>query len=113
MKRSQQKRIGIEAKVLRFMRQSRGISQKQAAIKCSVSEQAVGHYENGRMDVSPLRLARFLEVYGYAFSEYEEFVIKGKTIPVLSIKQECIHLLEKVDEAKLRTVLSVLQGFTQ
>jgi transcriptional regulator with XRE-family HTH domain len=110
MKRSQQKKIGIEAKIIRFMRQSRGISQKQAARKCSVSEQAVGHYENGRMDISVVRLARFLETYSYTFSEYEEY-LKGKPLPLLSLKEECISLLAKIDDAKLKTVHAVLIGF--
>jgi transcriptional regulator with XRE-family HTH domain len=112
MKRSQQKKIGKSARTIRFMRLSRGITQKQAATQSGISEQSVGHYENGRMDISPLRLARFLEVYGYAFSEYEAY-IQGKDIPVFGLKQECIHLIEKLNNAELKTVLLLLQGFTQ
>ena len=109
-KRSQEKRITVQCKTLRFMRGARKISQKEAARRCSVSEQAIGHYENGRMDISPMRLEQFLRVYGFTRFEYEEYV-NGKPIPVLSVREDCVNILGRIDENKLRAVHAVLVSF--
>ena len=76
-KRSQEKKITLQCKVIRYMRLSRGISQRDAARQCGISEPAVGHYENGRMDISPARLEQFLRVYGYTF----DLLIVFLTVP--------------------------------
>lgn len=106
-KRSQERKITIQSKTIRYMRISRRVSQREAARQCGISEPAIGHYENGRMDVSTERLEQFLRVYTYTRQEYEEY-IAGKPIPVLSIRDECISLLGKIDETKLRAVHAVL-----
>lgn len=110
-KRSQERRITVQSKVVRFMRLSRKISQREAARQCHISEPAIGHYENGRMDISPARLEQFLKAYGYTRPEYDEY-INGKPIPVISVRDECISLLGKIDETKLRAVYAVLASFT-
>lgn len=109
-KRSQEKKITMQCKVIRFMRVSRRISQREAARKCNISEPAIGHYENGRMDISASRLEQFLRVYGYTQREFEEYT-SGKPIPVLSVRDDCISLLGRIDEIKLRAVHAVLSSF--
>lgn len=110
MKRSQQKRVTLDAKIVRYMRVSRGISQREASRKCSLSEAAIGHYEHGRMEVSAIRLAQFLKAYGYTMEEFEEYK-SGKPIPVVSVKDECVNLLNRIDDQKLRAVYGVLTSF--
>ncbi len=110
MKRSQEKRITLLTKVIRFMRISRGISQKEAAKRCGLSEQAIGHYEHGRMAISPVRLTAFLDAYGFTLRELDEY-LAGKPIPVVSVKDECVLLLDRIDETKLRAVHALLASF--
>lgn len=110
-KRSQEKKITSQAKILRFMRLTRGLSQKRVAILCDLSEQAIGHYENGRMDISAHRLERFLAAYRFNAEEYAEYLSGKKEIPVLKLKDECTQLLDRIDESKLKTIHSVLLGF--
>jgi hypothetical protein len=43
-------------------------------------------------------------------AEFEEFMT-GKPIPILNLKKECITLLDRIDDAKLRAVQAVLMGF--
>ena len=73
-KRSQQKLITKEATVFKFMRLSRGISQSKAAQECGISVAAIGHYENGRMEISEDREEQFLEIYRYTSKEYKEYL---------------------------------------
>ena len=92
------------------MRLSRGISQRETGRRCDISEAAVGHYENGRMDVSSERLRQFLTLYGYALAEFDDYV-NGKPLPVISVKDECLRLLNALDEQKLRAIHAVLVSF--
>ena len=107
MKRSSKKKITKKARVLRHIRVSAGISQREAGRKCSISEAAVGHYENGRMDVSEERLAQFLVAYKCSMNEFNA-LMADQQIPIFSVKEECIVLLRKLEESKLRTVHTVI-----
>lgn len=108
-KRSCEKRITLASKIVRYMRISRGISQRESARRCDVSEQAIGHYEQGRMDISPARLDQFLAAYNYTKEEFAEY-LNGKPVPI-DLKEDCISLLNRIDENKLRAVHAVLISF--
>ncbi|MDZ4677936.1 MAG: helix-turn-helix transcriptional regulator [Oligoflexia bacterium] len=92
------------------MRLSRSVSQERAALMIGCSESAIGHYETGRMDISELRLKQFLKTYRYGKDDFDEYM-NGRPIPI-SLKDECVGLLNKLDETKLKAVHSVLLGFT-
>lgn len=109
-KRSQERRITRRAQVIRYLRVSRRISQRDAARLCGCSEQAVGHYENGRMDVSDERLATMLKAYGYSYDEFAAYMA-GKEITV-DLKAECIAILSQLDEARIKLVYGLLTNFT-
>jgi transcriptional regulator with XRE-family HTH domain len=110
MKRSQEKRITLKCKILRYMRISKGIAQARAALAADCSEPAIGHYETGRMGISEARLERLIKFYGYTLGDFEEF-LSGRPLPVINLKDECVSLLEKIDETKLKAVHAVLVSF--
>jgi len=110
-KRSNQKIVTRRAQIIRFMRLSRNISQRQAALLCQCSEQGIGHYENGRMDISDTRLEIMLNAYGYTNDQFNEF-LSGKEIPT-DFRNECISILAGLDETKLRLIHGVLLNFTK
>jgi len=112
MKRSQQKRITLKSKVIRYMRVSKRIAQSRAALAADCSEAAIGHYETGRMGISEERLTKLIKFYGYSFEDFQEF-LKGKPLPVISLKDECVSLLDHIDDTKLRAVHAVLTSFVQ
>jgi predicted transcriptional regulator len=111
LKRSYQKQITLQSKILRYMRISRSMSLRAAATALRLSNSAICQYEQGRMDVSSERVLELVRLYGYSDTEFHEFMA-GKPIPILSIKDECVQLLDRIDETKLRTVHAVLLGFT-
>jgi transcriptional regulator with XRE-family HTH domain len=110
MKRSQQKRMTLKSKIIRYMRVSKGISQARAALAAGCSDQAIGHYETGRMDISEERLSKLIKFYGYSQNGFEMF-LKGTPLPVLNLKGECILLLDHIDDTKLKAVYAVLTSF--
>jgi transcriptional regulator with XRE-family HTH domain len=111
LRRSYHKRVTLQSRVLRYMRISRSMSLRAAATSLGLSNSAICQYEQGRMDVSSERVLELVRLYGYSDAEFREFMA-GKQIPILSIKDECVQLLDRIDEAKLRTVHAVLLGFT-
>lgn len=93
------------------MRVSKKISQPDAARAAGCSPQAIGHYENGRMDIPEVRLRRLLVLYGFTNEEFLEY-LNGKPIPLISVKDECLQLLDQIrNEDKLRAVHTVLKSF--
>lgn len=109
-KRSQIKLYSIEAKILRYMRMSKRISMKEAGRRNGCSDSAIAHYEQGRMGISSSKIGKFVESYGFTESEWLA-VISGKPLPVISIKDECFELIDRLDETKLRAVHALLQSF--
>jgi len=112
MKRSQQKRLTHQSKILQFMRRSKRIPMREAGRRINFSASTISHIEQGRMDVSAERIQLLVESYGYTMPEFEEYMA-GKTIPVLSIKEECFSLIDQLDESKLRAVHGMLVGFAR
>lgn len=110
-KRSNEKVITIHSKVIRFMRLSKRISQPSAAKAAGCSSQAIGHYENGRMEIPRSRAIRLVEHYGFQWEEFEEFT-GGKPLPIIDLKDECYGLLDRIQsEEKLRAVHIILMSF--
>ncbi len=109
-KRSQIRRGSPESKIIRYMRMSRGIPMRAAGRLIGASDSLISHLETGRLDLSPARITQLVEAYGYTMEEFEEYQA-GKPIPVLSIKDECIGLLDRLDDTKLRAVHAVLVSF--
>lgn len=111
MKRSQQKIITTKSKIIRFMRISKKISQPDAARSAGCSPQAIGHYENGRMDIPENRLRRLLTLYDFTFEEFNEY-LSGKPVPMVNVKDECLQLIDQIrNEEKLRAVHTILKSF--
>ena len=110
MKRSQKKIVTRTSKILRFMRVSRHVSMREAARSCGISVSAINHYEQGRMDVSESRTWQLCGAFGYSQSEFRT-LLDGGEIPISDYKRECLGLIERIDDKKLRTVHAVLTGF--
>ena len=111
VKRSQKKIITTKSKIIRFMRISKKISQPDAAKVAGCSPQAIGHYENGRMDIPEVRLNRLLAAYDYSMTEFLEH-LNGKPIPMINVKDECLQLIDQIsNEEKLRAIHTILKSF--
>lgn len=110
-KRSNEKIITIQSKVLRYMRLSKGLSQPAAAKAAGCSPQAIGHYENGRMEIPLARSQRLVEFYGFQWAEFQEYT-NGKPLPVIDLKDECYGLLDRIySEEKLKAIHTILKSF--
>ena len=111
-KRSNEKKITIHSRVIRYMRLVKRISQPVAAQAAGCSAAAIGHYENGRMDIPENRARKLVACYGFEWDDFEAYV-GGQPLPMLNLKDECYGLLDRIQsEEKLRAVHTILASFT-
>ena len=70
-RRSYQKKITKECRVLKSLRRQKGITQDNASFLCGYSRPTIGHIENGRIELPPERIKHILECYGLKYSDFE------------------------------------------
>lgn len=92
------------------MRLSRNRSLRWVGNQTNYSDSAIHHFEQGRLDLKPETIMQLLAVYNYSFEEFKMYV-NGKPLPVISIKDECVRLIHRLDESKLRAVHAFLTTF--
>tara|TARA_R110002072_G_scaffold276051_1_gene437274 strand:- start:2437 stop:3075 length:639 start_codon:yes stop_codon:yes gene_type:complete len=108
-RRSYQKIVTKECKILRSMRRVKNISQDKASSLCGYSRATIGHIENGRIEISINRAKHIVKAYGYSFSDYEKNL--SKTEQRDSIIDSCLEKIEHLDDNKLELVKNLLESF--
>ncbi len=109
MKTIHQKKITQEAIILRHMRHTRQLSLNQAGRLIGITGSAVAHFEQGRTTLSRARIETFLEAFRYTRDEYLEF-FDNDSLPI-NLRDECLGIVKRLDEAKLQAVHAVLVNF--
>lgn len=107
--RKYQKEITKAARVLKILRGLRGWTQPQAAEKCGWSRSCIDHLENGRVEITEDKITHILRSYGCTRSLYEELF----EAPILrdEVVGDCVEILTKLDNDKLRAVKALLDNF--
>lgn len=106
-RRSDKKVMTKEASLLKFMRESRHLSMRRVAPILGLSEATVNHSENGRRDLDEKMIKRFLKVYGYSWEEFKQMLDGEIEVPD-HIRSECIDIINRLEERKLKTVRAFL-----
>jgi len=109
-RRSDTKIVTQEAKVLKFLRESRRLSMRKAGRLINLSDTFVCHCENGRIDLSPGIIAKFLHAYGFDYGHFQKLVLGQIEMPQDKL-EECLSLLKNMSQDKLKTVKTILQTF--
>lgn len=73
-RRSYQKIITKQVKVLKSLRKMVGLSQDQASSVCGYSRPSIGHIENGRIEIDDERVNHILKSYKVDRSRYEDLM---------------------------------------
>lgn len=109
-RRSDTKIMTKEARILKIMRESRKLSMRRAGKLLGASDALVSHAENGRLDLNPALIMRFITVYGYTYDQFLKF--KGGEIELPeAIRTECMEIIKRLSFDKLKTVKTILQSF--
>ena len=109
-RRSDVKKMSKEALILRYMRESRHLSMRQAARLIKISEAQINHAENGRKDLRPDFILKLIQFYGYTYKDFLDFLQDKKEAPEHTLS-ECIEILKRLAPDKLRSIKTILQSF--
>lgn len=108
-RRSYQKRVTKECRVLKCMRKMKNLSQDQASSLCGYSRPTIGHIENGRIELSNSRINHIVSSYHFQMSDFyrfmEEEVLKNELL------QSCLDKMNQLPEDKLKLMSSLLLTF--
>ncbi len=99
-----------EAKVLKYLRESRQLSMRQAGRILGSSDALVSHSEHGRIDLAGELILRFLKAYGYEYSFFQDLVT-GKIQIIENTLEQCQVLLKRLHPDKLKTIHSFFKPF--
>lgn len=103
--------ITKEVRVLRILRERRGLTQNQASVRCGYTYAILGQIENGRINIPHDRIKHIVKSLGYRMDDYEKLM--QSEILRDEIISECNELMSKLDDPKLasvRTILKSLRG---
>jgi transcriptional regulator with XRE-family HTH domain len=100
--------ITNEVKVLRYMRLQAGLSLKKAGRLIGVTDGAIGHLENGRMDLPLKRVEQMVQVYGFSMTDFLK-MSRSKNIPVCRLT-ECQNLIKCLPNSSLELAYQYLKS---
>lgn len=110
IRRSDTKVVTKEGRLLKFLRESRNLSMRNAGRLLGKSDAIINHAENGRLDLTPQLILKFLEIYGYSFEDYRKMLSSEFSVPEHTLS-ECIGILKRLDPSKLKTIKNILDSF--
>ena len=108
-RRSEERRITPESRVLRFLREQTGLSYREAAKRSGVNLATINHLENGRIAIHERHLQKLLPHYGATRTTFEMFVRGSVSVPE-NLRHECFEAIKALSNDQLRSVLPVLRA---
>jgi len=109
LRRSYQKVVSKEAKVLQVMRTLKGLTQYKASHFCGYHRTAIGHIENGRIDLTKKKIYHIIENYRFTLGDFNHHM--NAEVFVTDIQNDCIKILKSLSEEKLKAVYPLLSTF--
>jgi transcriptional regulator with XRE-family HTH domain len=107
-RRSYQRIVTKEARVLKMLRLMKKLTQDNASSVCGYSRPSIGHIENGRIELSPSRIMHIVLSYGLEMDEFnrlmKEEVLRDEVL------ESCYAKMMGLAESKLKLIQSVLEN---
>ena len=107
-RRSYQKIINKNCKVLRSLRRIKKLSQDDASKLCGYSRPTIGHIENGRIELSKNRILHIVKCYGYGLKDFEDNIKKSELRD--EIIDFCVEKIEQLSDEKLILIQGILKS---
>lgn len=109
LRRSYKRIITKEVRAIRTFRRRKGISQEKGSELCGYFKTTISHLENGRIDLTEEKIKHIMKCYGFSLHDFYECV--GSDIPREEIEQDCIKLIQRLDDNRLLAVKGILEKF--
>ena len=93
------------ANVLRRLREKAELTTRQAAGIIGVTHTTISQFENGKRDLTGYRVEELVKAYGYTMDQFHK-ILGHKS--VISYKDDCIMLIERLDDEQLAAVRAII-----
>jgi transcriptional regulator with XRE-family HTH domain len=107
-RRSYQRIITKEVRILKILRQMKNLTQDQASAVCGYSRPSIGHIENGRISLDQNRIEHIVESYGHSIMEFDrlmkEEILRDEVLKL------CFDKMLHLSYEKLSFVKSMILG---
>lgn len=97
--------------VMRRMRESAELTMRQVGAMIGVSHVAISQFENQKLDLPDYRIEQLVKAYGYTMDEFNK--VMGKSAPVISPKDDCFAMIERLSEEQVAVIRSVMAQLLQ
>lgn len=91
--------------VMRRMRESSGLTMRQAAGIVGISHVAISQFENGKLHLPDYRVEQLVRAYGFTLEEFHKIIGHA---PVISPKDDCHSMIDRMDEEQLAAMRAVM-----
>lgn len=105
-RRSYQRIITKEVRVLKILRQMKNLTQDQASAVCGYSRPSIGHIENGRITLDESRIVHIVESYGHSIILFNQLM--KEEILRDDILKICSDKLILLTDEKLKLVYKMI-----
>ena len=94
--------------LLRRMRESAELTMRQVGAIVGISHVAISQFENGKLELPRYRIEQLVKAYGLDMASFNK--ILGRS-PVVSPKDDCHAMINRMDEEQLTVIHSVMVQF--
>lgn len=107
-RRNHYKIVTKEVRVIRILRQRKGISQTQASRLCGLVPGGFGHIEVGRVELTRTRVEHILRCLGYAWTDFD--VLLKTTVLRDEVLVETTSCLAQLSDEGLLAALNIIKA---
>ena len=91
--------------VLRRMRESSGLTMRQAGGIVGISHVAISQFENGKLSLPDYRVEQLVRAYGFTLEEFHKIIGHG---PAVSPKDDCHSMIDRMDGEQLTAMRAIM-----
>jgi transcriptional regulator with XRE-family HTH domain len=107
-RRNHFKIVTKEVRVLRILRKRKQITQYEASRLCGYIPGGFGHVEIGRITLTPNRIDHILSSLGFNRADFD--VLMNAPLLRDDLIEECSKAIQKLDDSKLESALSIINA---
>jgi transcriptional regulator with XRE-family HTH domain len=90
---------------LRRMRESSGLTMRQAGGLIGISHVSISQFENQKLDLPEYRIEQMVKAYGFTMDDFSRMT--GR-VPVMSSKDDCHAMIDRLGDEQLSALRAVM-----
>lgn len=107
-RRSYQRIITKEVRILKILRKMKKLTQDKASSLCGYSRPTIGHIENGRIEIPKERIEHIVRSYGFEMKRFNEML--SSEVLRDEVSERCMDKISSLSDEKLRVIQNLLEN---